>query len=28
MGATLVGGCCGMDPSHIARVAELRGGQP
>jgi hypothetical protein len=22
-GATLVGGCCGMDPSHIARVAEL-----
>ena len=27
MGATLVGGCCGMDPSHIARVAELWGGQ-
>lgn len=24
-GATLVGGCCGMDPSHIARVAELVG---
>jgi S-methylmethionine-dependent homocysteine/selenocysteine methylase len=23
MGATLVGGCCGMDPSHIVRVAEL-----
>jgi S-methylmethionine-dependent homocysteine/selenocysteine methylase len=23
MGATLVGGCCGMEPSHIARVAEL-----
>lgn len=24
-GATLVGGCCGMDPSHIARIAELCG---
>lgn len=23
MGATLVGGCCGMEPAHIARVAEL-----
>ncbi len=22
-GATLVGGCCGMDPSHIARIAQL-----
>jgi S-methylmethionine-dependent homocysteine/selenocysteine methylase len=22
-GATLVGGCCGMEPAHIARVAEL-----
>jgi S-methylmethionine-dependent homocysteine/selenocysteine methylase len=23
MGATLVGGCCGMNPDHIARVAQL-----
>jgi S-methylmethionine-dependent homocysteine/selenocysteine methylase len=23
MGATLVGGCCGMNPDHIARIAEL-----
>ena len=22
-GATLVGGCCGMEPAHIARIAEL-----
>ena len=27
-GATLVGGCCGMDPSHIARIAELSAGAP
>lgn len=25
-GATLVGGCCGMDPTHIARIAALVGG--
>jgi len=25
-GATLLGGCCGMDPSHIARIAELSRG--
>ena len=22
-GATVVGGCCGMEPSHVARIAEL-----
>ena len=23
MGATLVGGCCGMDPAHIHQIAEM-----
>ena len=22
-GATMVGGCCGMEPAHIARIAAL-----